>query len=130
MTLGTAASGIGAIAFYFSVSEVWHLYLFQLYWGVTDAFLVPQFYAIFSRHLDKGHEGFEWAVHSSLSFGAGSAVGGALGGTLAGLFGLRSVFLYAGCGMLLGIVVLLCLYHHIKPASAGTPRVFIERKRL
>ncbi|MBI4139040.1 hypothetical protein HY479_02720, partial [Candidatus Uhrbacteria bacterium] len=63
------------------------MFFFELLWGIRVAFIFPPFYAIISRHLDPGREGFEWSLRSSMAFGAGSALGGALGGLLAAAFG-------------------------------------------
>lgn len=131
MIAGNLLGGILAILFFFFAYKVWHIYIFQAMWGFADALLVPPIYAIFSRHLDKGHEGFEWALRSSFSFGAGSAIGGALGGIMAGFFGLRSVFLFTGFGVILGTIVLLFLKPHILPkVKPMSERIFIEQKRL
>lgn len=131
MMAGNLLGGILAILFFFVAHKVWHIYIFQAMWGVADALLVPPIYAIFSRHLDKGHEGFEWALRSSFAFGAGSALGGALGGIIAGIFGLRSVFLFTGFGVILGTIVLLFLKPHILPKVKPVQgRIFIEQKRL
>src|SRR3989344_3705602 len=40
---------------YLGVSQVSHIYFIQALYGVGLAFLVPPWYAIFSRHLDKLH---------------------------------------------------------------------------
>ena len=98
--------------------------------GVAAAFRVPRSYAIFSRHRDKDHEGFEWSVLSSVSFGAGSALGGALGGIIAGMYGFRSVLLFAGLGALTASIVLLLVRPYIRPKRAGGDGVMIEMKRL
>lgn len=131
MVAGYVAGGVLGILFYFFVKEVWHVYLFQVLWGIADALIVPPFYAIFSRHLDRNQEGFEWSLRSSFSFGAGSAIGGALGGVFAGIFGLRSVFLFMGIGVILGSIPLLLLRSYILPkAKAPKDRVFLEKKML
>lgn len=128
---GNVAGAILAFLFYFYAKEVWHIYVFQALWGITDAVLVPPFYAIFTRHIDSGHEGFEWSLRSSISFGAGSAAGGALGGFIAGALGLREVFLFVGAGALIGSAVLLFLKPYMRPKVAPSgQRVFIEQKRL
>src|SRR3989344_1284795 len=110
--------------------EIWHLYTYEVILGVADAFTVPPIYAIFSRHLDKDHEGFEWSVLSSVSFGAGSALGGALGGIIAGMYGFRLVLLFAGLGALTASIVLLLVRPYIRPKRVGGDGILIEMKRL
>lgn len=131
LVLGNTAGALATIAFFFFGKDIWHLYTYEVILGIADAFTVPPLYAIFSRHLDKDHEGFEWSVLSSLSFGAGSAAGGALGGIIAGIYGFRSVFLFAGLGALCSSIILLLVRPYIRPRREGAgDKVIIEPKRL
>ncbi len=117
MIAGSILGGLTAMSFYFFAKEVWHIYALESVLGIADALVVPPLYAIFSRHLDRGHESFEWSLQSSISFDASSALGAALGGLIGGVFGLRFVFLFAGVGALLGAALLLCLRPHIEPRT-------------
>lgn len=130
MLIGVAITTVSVFTFYFA-REVWHIYLLQFVIAVGDAFAVPPFYAIFTRHLDTHSEGFEWALRSSFSLGAGAAIGGALSGVLATVIGIRAVYLVNGALMLLGLIILFFLKPYIRP-KVPTPvgRVFIEPKRL
>lgn len=120
-----------AVFAYFFATEIWHVYILQAVIALGDAFTVPPFYAIFTRHLDPNSEGFEWALRSSFSLGAGSAIGGALSGILAATIGVRSIFLVNGTLMLIGLVILLFLKPYIRPkAPVPVGRVFIEQKRM
>ena len=127
---GIGITMIGIFLFYFA-REIWHIFAIQAIVAVGDAFAVPPFYAIFTRHLDKNSEGFEWSLYSSFSLGAGSALGGILAGVLIGALGIRRLFLVNGTLMLIGWVVLLFLRPYIRP-KAPTPvgRVFVEQKRV
>ena len=129
LLIGIAITTGGVFLFYFA-SQLWHVFLIQFLIAVGDAFAVPPLYAIFTRHIDRGSEGFEWMLQSSFSLGAGSAIGGALSGTLVGLLGIRPLFLINGTLMLVGLVILFFLRPYIRP-KVPTPvgRVFIEQKR-
>ncbi len=117
------------ITLYYFASATWHIYLFGFLLGLGDAMLVPPFYAIFTRHIDKGKEGFEWALYSSFSLGAGSALGGALGGIFATVVGFRAMFPMIGMLSFLATVMMLFLKPYIAPrAFPGHPRIFIEQK--
>ncbi len=122
---------ISAVFLYYFATKVWHVYALQFLIAIGDAFAVPPFYAIFTRHIDPNSEGFEWSLRSSFSFGAGSAISGALSGVLATAIGIRALFLVNGTMMLMGVIVLLFLKPYIKPRTP-TPveRVFIEQKRV
>ena len=127
MVGGVFMATIVSFGFYFAV-EVWHIYVLQFFLAVANAFVVPPFYAIFTRHLDKDKEGFEWALRSSFSLGAGSAIGGAFSGVLGAIIGFRSLFLVNGILMFIGWVVLLFLKPWIIPrGNLPVERVFVER---
>ena len=121
MIAGSVLGGLTAMSFYFFATEIWHIYALEAILGIADALVVPPLYAIFSRHLDRGHESFEWSLQSSISFDASSALGAALGGIIGGVFGLRFVFLFAGLGALLGAALLLCLRPYIAPRALLSP---------
>lgn len=116
---------------YYFASEYWHVYILQGLLGLADAFLVPPFYAIFTRHVDKGSEGFEWSLRSSFSYGGGAALGGALSGILLAIVGFRNIFLLASVFYAVSALLLLLLRPYIQP-KVPTPvkRIFVEHKRI
>lgn len=119
------------VSLYYFASSVWHIYALHFLIGVADAMLVPPLYAIFTRHIDKNQEGFEWSLFSSFSLGAGSALGGAIGGLLGAVIGFRAVFLVAGILTLISGITLLFLRPFIKPRVLGeTASVFMDGKRM
>ena len=131
LLVGTAVTTTGVFLFYFA-QELWHVFAIQFLIAIGDAFVVPPLYAIFIRHIDRDSEGFEWALQSSFSFGAGSAIGGVLSAILVSTLGIRPLFLINGTLMLIGLVVLVFLKPYIRPKAplpAGG-RVFVEQKRV
>lgn len=119
------------VTLYYFANQTWHVYTLSFLIGIGDALLVPPFYAIFTRHIDKGREGFEWALYSSFSLGAGSALGGALGGMLATIVGFRAIFPVIGMLTFLATIILLFLKPYILPrVQNGHPRIFVERKKI
>lgn len=130
LLVGLAITTGSLFLFYFA-RELWHVFAIQAMIGIGDAFVVPPLYAIFSRHLDHDAEGFEWALQSSFSVGAGSALGGTLSGLLVGFLGIRPLFLINGTLMLIGLVILLFLKPYIRPkVPSPVGRVFLEQKRV
>jgi MFS family permease len=116
---------------YFFAREVWHVYALQVVSGIADSFLVPPFYAIFTRHLDENREGFEWSIRSSLSYGVGAAIGGTLGGFLLAIIGFRYIFVLAASVYITGALVLMFLKPFVRPkVPHKVKRVFVEQKRL
>lgn len=130
MIIGLVASAIVLASYYFATT-VWHVYLLQALFGISDAFLLPPFYAIFTRHIDQGSEGFEWSLRSSLSFGGGAAIGGALGGLLLGIVGFRNVFVIAALFNLLSVTVLMFMRPYILPRTPKpVQRTLLEQKKV
>jgi len=49
---------------YLFVTTPWHLYLAQIVLGIGGALANPGWYAIFTRHIDRGREGTEWTLEN------------------------------------------------------------------
>ncbi len=87
---------IAAVPFlYLFAFAPFHIYFLQALLGIGDALAVPAYLAIFSRHLDKEHEGTEWSVRSVFT-GVAAAIAGAGGGVIVDAFGFKALFLVAG----------------------------------
>lgn len=114
MLIGLGILMVAQYLYYF-VGSVWQIYLLQLLLAVGHALYVPPFFGMFSRHLDKGKEAFEWSLWSSFSIGAGTALGSLLSGILAAVAGIRPIFLVSGTFNLIGLVILIFLRPYIKP---------------
>lgn len=116
------------VSLYYFATTITHVYLLQLLIGAADAMVIPPFYAIFTRHVDKGKEAFEWSLFSSFSIGAGSALGAVLGGTLGASIGFRAVFPMVGILTFVATIMLVFLRPYILPkVSSAAPRIFIEK---
>ncbi len=129
MLAGTLIVVVATLLYYLA-TEVWHIYVLQVIMAVGDSLIVPPFFAIFSRHLDREHTGFEWALFSSFSVGAGSAVGGIFSGILASTIGIRAMFLVNGMLALIALIILWFLRPYISPRMGATDgTMMIEQKR-
>lgn len=92
----------------------WHIYALQAIYAIGMAMAVPAWAAIFTRHIDKGKEAFEWSLeNSALSFGIG--ITGAIGGILVSKFGFDLVFAMVGILAILGGLFPLLIYKNIVP---------------
>lgn len=120
----------GVVSLFYFATAVWHIYLLEFVIGIGDAMSVPPLYGIFTRHIDKGKEGFEWSLYSSFSIGAGSALGGALGGILATVVGFRAMFPIVAVLAFFATIMLLFLKPYIRPrVPEGEARIFIDKKK-
>ena len=92
------------------VSQVWHLYLLEIFAGAGTAALMAAYYSLFARHVDKGAEGFEWSLFSVGGLTISSAIGAAIGGVVADAFGFKILFLASGIINLAVVFSLFYLY--------------------
>lgn len=108
-------SVLGAIVFfmYMYVDSVSQLYALQVLLGVSAAFSYPGWSSIFTHHLDKRHEVFEWSVYDVM-LGLGMAVTAVLGSFIVYRFGFSMLFVVAGFSSLIGALVLLLVQNKIK----------------
>ena len=94
LVCGLFLAAFSAFAFTW-VREIWELYAVQAIYAIAFSFYVPSWYAIFSRHLDRGRVSFDWTLDSTMG-GMGAGVTGLLSGILANIFGFSTVFIIAG----------------------------------
>jgi len=106
---------ICAIPFLYLLStKIWHIYLAETLYGIGYSLRLPGWYGMFTRHIDKGHEGYEWSFNSLIS-GAGSAITAALGGLIAAKLGFNVLFILVGAISILGSVTVAFLYYIVEP---------------
>lgn len=108
MVAGSTLISIVPFAYFF-VSTPLHLYLAQAVLGVGGALANPGWYAIFTRHIDKGKEGTEWTLEN-VGIGLVSAGAAALGGIMAERLGFYNLFLIVGILSLVGLIIQISLY--------------------
>ena len=89
------------------------LYLVQFIYGFAAAMTVPTWYAIFTRHVDKNHEGVEWGVYQTF-VDLGSAAAATIGGFIAYRFGFTLLFILVSLLIFSGSMFLLGVYRNVK----------------
>ena len=107
MILGVSLASL--VPFGFMISFLpWHVFAFEIVHAVGMSMFVPSWYAIFTRHIDKGKEAFEWGTDStSLGFGVG--ITGALGGVIAAIFGFNAIFILVGSINIISVLLYLLI---------------------
>ena len=106
---------IAVVPFLFIAStKIWHIYLIQMLYGLGYSLRLPGWYGMFTRHIDKGREGYEWSFDSLIS-GVGSGAAAAFGGIMAFRLGFEVLFILVGAISILGSAVLIFLYYIIEP---------------
>src|SRR3989338_4607948 len=127
LVLGLLIIGIGAFSLTLATA-MRHVYLVQFIKAIGFALYIPSWSAIISRHLDKEHTAFEWALSSStVSFGIGAA--GLLGGSLATVIGFKFLFLLVGIMAVLSAALLLLAPDLILPRKTASRSVEIDHVR-
>jgi hypothetical protein len=117
MVVGTFITAIVPIGFLFSFMP-WHIYFFQIIHAVGMAMVLPSWLAIFTRHIDKGREAFEWSMETT-SIGMGAGIAGGLGGILASYFGFNILFILVSVLSIIATVLLLVIRNNIFTSIKG-----------
>ena len=82
------------------------------------AMTLPSWLAIFTRHIDKGKEAFEWSMETT-SIGAGAGIAGGLGGIVASLFGFKILFILVSGFTIFSAVLLLLIKNNVSSRGDG-----------
>jgi len=112
----------GAVFGYIFCSLPWHIYVLQGLYSLGMAMNIPGWTAIFTRHIDKGKEAFEWATRSTV-IGIGAGISGALGGVIAAKFGFNVLFTGVGIFVLVSALLPFLIYKEIFPKDKVFPKV-------
>ena len=120
MVLGKFLTALVPFGFLIS-SQAWHIYAFHVLHAIGNAMVVPSWSAIFTRHIDKGKEAYEWGLRSTfLGFGVG--VAGAVGGMIAAIFGFRIILILVGSLTFVSACILTLISKDISPYNHIFPR--------
>ena len=117
LIIGICLTSLVPFGFAFS-SFVWHIYALEVLHAVGMAMVIPSRGAMFTRHIDKGQEAYEWAMNSTC-LGIGAGITGAIGGIIASAYSFKVVFLLAGTISFLAALVVLI----IKDSVASSDKV-------
>ncbi len=121
IVIGNFLAALSAFGFIFA-SLPWHIYFLKAFYSLGMAMNIPAWSAIFTRHIDKGKEAFEWSTRST-AIGIGAAVSGAAGGLIAGTFGFNVLFIGVGVFALASAFLPFLIYKDICPKNKKSPRV-------
>jgi MFS family permease len=125
--LGNILTALAVFMYIFSYLP-WHIYLIQVFYSIGMAMNIPAWTAIFTRHIDRGKEAFEWAARSTV-IGIGAGISGALGGLFVSRFGFNLLFVVVSLFIFLSSLLLFIILWEISPRNKKTLR-FPESKSL
>lgn len=107
LILGYSIVALVPIGYIFSYLP-WHIYILQAIYAIGMAMAYPSWFAIFTRHIDKGKEAFEWSIWST-NIDLGVGVAGITGGILVTKFNFNFIFILAtvlACISVLGLFII------------------------
>jgi MFS family permease len=96
------------------IKDVWHLYVLNIFTGIADACIMASYYAIFSHHIDKDSQGYEWSLFSVGGLTISASVGGLIGGYVATNYGFSTVFIISALFNTVAALVLVILFPYVK----------------
>ena len=111
---------------YIFAENISHIYLAQLLYGIGSGLAYPTWLGLWSTHLDRNHESFEWSMYSTLT-GFGTAATAAIGAVIAQFLGFISTFTLVGIMSLIGCFILIGLER--KEAKDGIKDHHYHKKR-
>lgn len=84
------------------------IFLAQIIHGLASGLAYPAWLGIWSTHMDKGKESYEWSMYSTL-VSVGTAISGAIGAAVAEFIGFTMTFILVGLVSLMGCLILFKL---------------------
>lgn len=129
LVIGTFA--IASIPFIYMFAEsIWAIFLAQVLYGIGAGISAASWLSVWSTHLDKHQEGFEWSTYSAI-IGLGTGIAAFLGAVLAENIGFRATFAIVGALAVIGSIILLYLQEEAaKPTSELTETKKLRRKNV
>lgn len=90
---------------YIFAKHIYVVFAAQVVYGIGSGLAYPTWLGLWSTHLDKRKESFEWSLYSTLA-GLGTAATAAIGAALSQYVGFSFTFLFVGFLSLAGCLML------------------------
>jgi len=97
-------------------TQIWHVYLIQVFFGIFNSMAIPGWRILFTNHLDHGKVGFAWSVWD-VAVALGTALAAYAGSVVAQEWGFHFLFILVGAIGTLGALILVPLYYHTDTLS-------------
>ncbi len=112
----------GAVVGYIFSSVTWHIYLLHIFYALGMSMNISAYGAIFTRHIDKGREAFDWSARAAL-IGVGAGIAGGLGGLIANRFSFDVLFVGVLILVLFSAFLPFLIYKKICPRDKEITRI-------
>ena len=93
---------------YILSNKIEYIYIAHVIRGIGSGLAVPTWLSLFTTHIDKGKESYEWSIYATL-VSLGIALSGLVGATLASFLGFRFTFFMVAILSLIGASILFKL---------------------
>jgi len=104
----------------------WHIYVLQVIYAAGQAMVLPSWLAIFTRHIDKGKEAFEWSLETAfLSIGTG--VTGGVSGVVIAFLGFNALFIFVSVLTILSMALLLLIRNNLSARDKHSSIFILEK---
>ncbi|MEK6821472.1 MAG: MFS transporter, partial [archaeon] len=113
---------------YIFATTIDHVYFAQIVLGVGSGLVFPTWLSLWSTHLDKKHEAFEWSLYSTLT-GVGAAIVASIGAYVADIFGFQITFMLVSVLALTGCAILFGLNEEKRARSSPLIHVAVQKHR-
>ncbi|MBU0470517.1 MAG: MFS transporter [Nanoarchaeota archaeon] len=128
LILGTFLISTVPFIYIFSKS-IYGIFLAQVIFGIGSGFAYPTWLGLWSTHLDKNKESFEWSLYSTLA-GLGTALTAVVGAALAQWVGFNFTFILVGIVSFVGCLMLFELDRREKKSGFDLGRNYQKRSKL
>ncbi|MBU1203703.1 MAG: MFS transporter [Nanoarchaeota archaeon] len=128
LVIGTILIVLVPFVYIFS-KTITHVYLAQILYGIGAGLAYPTWLGLWSTHLDRKHESFEWSLYST-SVGIGTAITAIVGAAIANYVGFNLTFGIAGIVSLGGLFILFKLEKQEHSCKIKDQHYHIKRKLL
>lgn len=109
---GTLLVFVAPLIYIFS-THIYHIYIAQLIHGIGSGLAYSTWLGLWSTHLDKKRESFEWCLYST-TVGVGTALAAVVGAALAEFVGFRLTFILVAVLSVVGCLILYRLKKKLK----------------
>ena len=120
LIFGMTIASLIPLAYFFATS-LSHIFILEIGRGMAMACVVPSWFGIFTRHINKDWYAFSWSVHST-AIGLAIGFSAAFGSIIASLLGFKALFIivsfFGFCG------TLMLFYVRKKLLSSPPPEEF------
>jgi DHA1 family quinolone resistance protein-like MFS transporter len=114
---------------YFFAKDMNTIYFAQVVLGIGNGVACSCWLGLWSSHLDKHHESFEWSLYSTTT-NTGAAVAALIGAFITQKFGFRMAFLFVGGLSILGNILLLQVVEDKKKVTKAIHHHYHVHRKL